>query len=244
MREETEYRPKPMVEIGGKPILWHIMKVFASYGHTDFVICAGYKAESIQDYFFNFGPKNMDFTITLGSQESAIFHGSHEEFGWTVTVAQTGIDTPTGGRLKKVEKYLGGESFLCTYGDGLAPVDLDALVTSHRESKKIASMTVTKPVSRFGVVNFDENRTVTAFREKPMTENFVNIGYFVFDSGIFGFLNDHSVLEEDALTSVAAAKSLNAFVHKGFWQPMDTYRESLIFNELWNSGKAPWKIWS
>jgi glucose-1-phosphate cytidylyltransferase len=243
MREETEFRPKPMVKIGGKPIIWHIMKLFASYGHKDFVICAGYKAEIIQDYFFNFGPKNMDFTMTLGDPDSAVFHGSPEELGWTVTVAQTGFDTPTGGRIKKIEKYLEDETFFCTYGDGLAAIDLDALITSHSESQKIASMTVTQPNSRFGVVNFEEDGSVTAFREKPMTDSFVNIGYFLFEPQIFDFLTENSVLEEDPLTSVAQAKSLNAFVHEGFWQPMDTYRESLVFNELWNSGKPPWKTW-
>jgi len=244
MREETEFKPKPMVEIGGKPVLWHIMKIFASYGHTEFIICAGYKAEVIREYFYNFGAKNLDFTLRLGDPDSAIFHGSHDEFDWSVTVADTGLDTPTGGRIKKIERYLNGESFFCTYGDGLAPVDLDALLASHLESGRTATMTVTKPSSRFGVVEIDAGNNVRSFQEKPTLEGFINIGYFLFSPGVFGHLADDSVLEEETLRSLAAANRVNAYPHEGFWKPMDTYRESLAFNQLWESGNAPWKTWS
>ena len=240
MREETAFRPKPMVEVGGKPILWHIMKVFAAYGHTDFIVCTGYKAEMIRDYFYNFGPKNLDFTIRLGDQSSAAFHGSHDEFNWTVTVVDTGFDTPTGGRISRVEEHLNGEPFFCTYGDGLAPVNLDELLASH---ERIATMTVTRPVSRFGVVDVAADRSVKSFSEKPAIDSFVNMGYFVFEPEIFRYLQDDSVLEEAPLRNLTREEKLGAYVHDGFWQPMDTYRESLIFNGLWDAGNAPWKIW-
>ena len=243
MREETEYRPKPMVEVGGKPILWHIMKIFASFGHNEFIICAGYKGEQIQDYFLNFGSRNLDFSLTLGDRESLIFHGSHPEFDWKVTVAQTGYDTPTGGRLKKVQRHVGDDDFFCTYGDGVASINLTELLSSHRASGKPATMSVTRPTSRFGVINFDADYSVTDFREKPVENSFINIGFFVFGNKIFDYLNESSILENDGLKEVADRGSLNAFVHDGFWQPMDTYRESLLLNKLWTANKAPWKSW-
>lgn len=242
MREETEFRPKPMVEIGGKPILWHIMKVFASYGHTDFVVCAGYKGEIIKDYFYNYPSKNLDFTVKLGNKESVVFHGSHEEFDWTVTVADTGQETPTGGRILRVKDFLQDETFLCTYGDGLAPVDINLLIATHNQSGDTATMTVTKPNSRFGIVHVD-NGVVTSFSEKPQIESLVNIGFFVFEPKIFDLLNDEVFLEEEPLKALAASQKLGAFEHQGFWQPIDTYREYQAFNQLWKSGAAPWKIW-
>jgi len=240
MREETEFRPKPMVEIGGKPILWHIMKGFAAQGHTDFIICAGYKAEMIRDYFFNYAARNLDFTVKLGDSNQAIFYGSHEEFGWTVTVIDTGLKTPTGGRIHAVRSHLQGERFLCTYGDGLAPVNLPTLIDSHRG---IATMTVTKPVSRFGVVEINDQLRVESFREKPSLDSFVNMGFFLFESEVFHYLKEDSVLEEDPLRKLASERELSVHVHADFWQPMDTYRESLMLNEMWESGSAPWKIW-
>lgn len=243
MREETEYRPKPMVEIGGKPMLWHIMKVFASFGHTDFIICTGYKSEAIEDYFFHFGMRNSDFSLTLGDQSSLEFHVPPEEMGWKVSVVHTGIGTPTGGRIKHVKEFLNGERFFCAYGDTLAPVDLDSLLHQHEQSSSIATMTVTRPVSRFGVVEFGASKKVLSFREKPNSEGFVNIGFFVLEHEIFEFLDWDSALEEDALTSAAAGGNLSAFVHDGFWQPMDTYKEAQRFNELWDQAIPPWKTW-
>lgn len=243
MREETEFRPKPMVEIGGKPVLWHIMKTFASYGHTDFIVCAGYKGDQIKQYFYNYAASNMDFTVKLGERESAVFHGTHDEFGWTVTVVDTGLETPTGGRVSSVRKYLAGENFFCTYGDGIANVDLDHLLQEHLSSKKIATMTVTKPRSRFGIVQVGQGNEVTGFLEKPLTTDPINIGYFVFEPQIFDHLNENSILEEAPLSSLASDNQLSAFRHDGFWQAMDTYREYQVLNAMWKDGEAPWKIW-
>jgi len=243
MREETEFRPKPMVEVGGRPVLWHIMKVLGAQGITDFIICTGYKSEFIKNYFYNYGASNLDFTTRLGDQSSTIFHGSHDEFDWTVTVADTGATTMTGGRIKKIEKYLDGQPFLCTYGDGIADVDIKSLLEFHGSHGKTATMTTTQPTSRFGVVDADERGIVARFREKPKVTDWINIGYFVFEPQIFNYLDVNSVLEEEPLRRLAEEQEIGAFQHRGFWQPMDTYRESQILNEIWDSGQAPWKIW-
>ncbi len=243
MREETEFRPKPMVEVGGRPVLWHIMKVLGAQGITDFVICTGYKSEFIENYFMNYGASNQDFTVKLGDPSGATFHGSHAEFDWSVTVAYTGETTMTGGRIKKVAKYLGDEPFLCTYGDGIANVDLAALRAFHAAHGKTATMTTTQPGSRFGVVDVGEDGMVRQFREKPRSDDWINIGFFIFEPEVFRYLGDNSVLEQEPLHALATEGELGAFKHEGFWQPMDTYRESIILNELWAGGSPPWKIW-
>ena len=243
MREETEFRPKPMVEVGGRPVLWHIMKVLGEQGITDFVICAGYKSEYIKNYFYNYGASNLDFTVRLGDQRSTVFHGSHEEFDWTVTVADTGEATMTGGRIKMIEKYLDGEPFLATYGDGIADINLQKLLKFHNSHGKIATMTVTQPPSRFGVVDIDDSGLVSKFKEKPKVNDWINIGYFLFQPGIFSYLGLDSVLEQEPLRELAEHSELAAYKHMTFWQPMDTHREALALNELWASGDAPWKIW-
>lgn len=243
MREETEFRPKPMVEVGGRPVLWHIMKVLGQQGITDFVICAGYKSEYIKNYFYNYGASNLDFTVRLGDQSSTVFHGSHDEFDWTVTVADTGEATSTGGRIKLIEKYVAGESFLATYGDGIADIDLSALTAFHKSHGKTATMTVTQPTSRFGVVEIEDSGLVKQFREKPKVNDWINMGYFVFEPGIFSYLHLESVLEEEPLRKLASEGEIGAHMHSGFWQPMDTYRESLLLNNMWDTGQAPWKIW-
>ena len=243
MREETEFRPKPMVEIGGKPVLWHIMKVFAHHGHTDFVICGGYKIDVIRDYFLNYGARNSDFSVQLGNRDSLIFHGSHDEFEWTVTVADTGPETPTGGRIHAIQKYVGADDFLCTYGDGIADVDISKLLSSHATSRKQATVTLAKPRSRFGVVKLGIEGAVSEFVEKPTTDDFVNIGYFVFSRGIFDYLSPSSVLEKEPLARIASNGQLGSFVHSGFWQPMDTLSEAQNLGELWREGTAPWAVW-
>jgi glucose-1-phosphate cytidylyltransferase len=243
MREETEFRPKPMVEVGGRPVLWHIMKILGTQGIPDFIICTGYKSEYIKNYFYNYGASNLDFTVKLGDQSSTIFHGSHDEFEWTVTVADTGEATNTGGRIKKLEKYLEGQSFIATYGDGIADINLASLLDFHRVGRKIATMTTTQSLSRFGVVDSDESGTVTQFREKPRVSDWINIGYFVFEPEVFNFLDEESVLEEEPLKALARTGNLGSYKHEGFWQPMNTYRESLVLNQLWDSGLASWKIW-
>jgi glucose-1-phosphate cytidylyltransferase len=245
MREETEFRPKPMVEVGGKPVLWHIMKVLAAQGITEFIICAGYKSEYIKNYFYNYGSSNLDFTVTLGDQSSIVYHGSHEEFDWKVTVADTGATTMTGGRIKRIRKFLDdGEPFLCTYGDGIADVDIAGLRDYHAQHGKLATMTATQAISRFGVVDLEPDGSVEKFREKPKVDDWINIGYFIFEQGVFDYLGDNSVLEEEPLHTLANDGQIGAFRHQGFWQPMDTQRESQLLNQLWDSGNAPWKTWN
>jgi glucose-1-phosphate cytidylyltransferase len=243
MREETEFKPKPMVEVGGHPVLWHIMKNFAKFGHTDFVIAAGYKSEIIKDYFLNYKARTNDFTISLGNRESLVIHGQDNE-DWNVTVADTGVSTLTGGRLLGVSKYLDPkQDFLVAYGDGLANIDIDKLVASHRASHKIATLTVVQPQSRFGLVDIDSNNAVTKFREKPQVEGWINVGFFVMNQKVLGYIDPEGPLEQEPLSNLASDGELNAFRHEGFWQPMDTYREAQQLNELWNSGNAPWKSW-
>lgn len=243
MREETEFRPKPMVEVGGRPVLWHIMKVLGAQGITDFVICAGYKSEYIKNYFYNYGASNLDFTVRLGDQLSTVFHGSHDEFDWTVTVADTGDSTATGGRIKMIEKYIDGEPFLATYGDGIADINLSELTKFHASHGKIATLTVTNPVSRFGVVGIDEASIITSFSEKPRANDLVNIGYFLFEPGIFDYLKNDSVLEDEPIKKLVEENEIGAYKHEGFWKPMDTQREYLELKAIWDSGIAPWKKW-
>jgi glucose-1-phosphate cytidylyltransferase len=243
MREETEFRPKPMVEIGGKPVLWHIMKVLASQGITEFIVCTGYKSEQIKSYFLNYMANTLDFTVRLGEESRTTFHGQSDGLDWTVTVAYTGAETSTGGRLKMVEKYLEGERFLCTYGDGIADIDLQALIAFHESHGQLATLTTTNPPSRFGIIETDSESRVLLFKEKPLLEEWVNIGYFLFERSVFDYLRTDQPLEEGALPALSKDSKLYAFRHAGFWQPMDTYREAQILNSLWNSGAAPWKIW-
>lgn len=245
MREETDFRPKPMVEVGGRPVLWHIMKILAGHGIKDFVIATGYKSEYIKNYFFNYGPANMDFTVTLGKRDSIVYHGSHDEDDWTVSVVDTGLDTMTGGRIKRVQDYLGGETFFATYGDGIADVNITELLDFHNSHGLDATMTVSRPFSRFGVVDINEDSVVAKFREKPQVEDWVNIGYFVLSPQIFELLDgDESVFEQAPLHDLASHGRIAAYKHEGFWQPMDTLREAQQLNATWAGGKAPWKIWN
>jgi glucose-1-phosphate cytidylyltransferase len=243
LREETEYRPKPMVEVGGRPVLWHLMKLFAHHGLTNFVICIGYRGEMIKDYFLNYEAWNNDVTVTLGHPESVQFHGSHLERGWEVTIADTGDETQTGGRVKRVERYLDGDTFIVTYGDGLSDVDLTALLAFHREHGRLATVTTTRPLSRFGIVDLDPELLVQRFREKPQGDEWVSSGFFVFQREFLDYLDEDCILERTPLERLAAEGEIVAFQHDGFWQPMDTYREFLMLNELWRSGKAPWAVW-
>lgn len=243
MREETEFKPKPMVEVGGHPVLWHIMKIFAKFGHKDFVIATGYKSEIIKDYFLNYKARNNDFTISLSDQGSLVVHDADNE-DWNVTIADTGLNTLTGGRLTGVAKYLdAGKDFLVAYGDGLANVDIAKLVSSHQKSKKLVTLTVVQPQSRFGLVDIDEDSAVTKFREKPQSEGWINVGFFVMNHKAIKYVNPDGPLEQEPLSNLARDGQLNAFRHEGFWQPMDTYREAQLLNELWDSGNAPWKSW-
>lgn len=245
LREETEFRPKPMVEIGGRPILWHIMRLFAHHCITDFVVATGYKGDVIKDYFLNYEARNNDFTVTLGKSHEIEFHDRHLESEWRVTVADTGPDTMTGGRVRRLRRYLGEEAFMVTYGDGLADVDIASLLRFHRSHGKLATLTTVRPVSRFGVLDLDDaSGMVDHFREKPTADGWINAGFFVFEPAIFDYLlADGSVLEEAPLQALAREGKLAAYRHEGFFQPMDTYREAKLLNDLWDEG-APWKVWS
>jgi glucose-1-phosphate cytidylyltransferase len=244
LREETEFRPKPMVEVGGRPILWHIMKLFAHHGVADFVVCTGYRGEVIKEYFLNYEARNNDFTITLGRSRDIEFHDQHLESDWRVTVAETGADTQTGGRVKRIERYVGDDDrFMVTYGDGLADVDVSRLLRFHQAHGRLATITTVRPLSRFGVVDLLPDHQVKQFREKPQVDDWVSAGFFVFEREVFDYLAPDSVLERDPLEALAKDSQLVAYQHDGFWQPMDTYRESKLLNELWASGRPPWKVW-
>lgn len=242
LREETEFRPKPMVEVGGRPILWHIMTNLAHFGIHDFVIAAGYKSDMIKEYFLNYEAWNNDFTIELGRRDSLTFHGAHDEAHWTVTVAYTGEATMTGGRVSKVARYLDNEPFLVTYGDGLANVDIGQLRAFHESSGTLATVTAVRPSSRFGVMEIDDDGVVSTFREKPTMDGWINIGFFVFEPEVLGYLDDGSILEEAPLARLASEAQLTAHKHEGFWQPMDTYRELRMLNDMWDSGNPPWLL--
>jgi glucose-1-phosphate cytidylyltransferase len=242
IREETEFRPKPMVEIGGKPILWHIMKYYSTWGVSEFIICAGYKSEMIKDYFLDQSANQYDVTVDFNDKKVTQI-GSNKTGNWKVTVVDTGELTPTGGRISKIEKYITQDDFYCTYGDGVANIDISALVSLHRNNNSIATLTAVKPLSRFGVLDILADGKVEKFREKPRMETWINGGYFVFNRGIFKLLNAGTTLELDPLSALAARGDLSAYRHEGFWQPMDTLREAQLLNNLWNSGEAEWKTW-
>jgi glucose-1-phosphate cytidylyltransferase len=242
LREETEFRPKPMVEVGSKPMLWHIMKIYEAAGFKDFVICAGYKSDVIKQYFSSLINLSGDFRIDYGSNLALQFvQGDTPD--WSVLVSDTGYETMTGGRIKKIEKYVGNETFFCTYGDGLSNVDIKALLDFHKSQNKVATLTAVHPTSRFGQLNIALDGTVSEFSEKPMNDEWINGGFFVFEPSIFDYLSETCILEKDVLPILAQEGQLGAFKHEGFWQPMDTYRESQILNQFWNDGTAPWKVW-
>jgi glucose-1-phosphate cytidylyltransferase len=243
LREETEFRPKPMVEVGGRPILWHIMKHLSTYDVCDFIVATGYKAEMIEQYFLHYDARSNDFTIQLGSGLAPQFHGDHQESNWSVTLADTGPDTLTGGRVLRASKYLVDERFMVVYGDGVANVDVAKLLEFHEAHGRLATATVAQPTSRYGVVDLDDDGLVSSFSEKPSLEGWINIGFFVFEPEVLKYLDSTGPLETDPLSRLAADGQLAAFRHSGFWQPMDTYRESQMLNSLWDAGSAPWQTW-
>lgn len=245
LREETEYRPKPMVEIGGRPILWHIMKSYAAHGFTDFVLCLGYKGERIKEYFLHYEAMHSDFTVELGRADGPRLHAAHGEGGWRVTLADTGLHTMTGARIKRAARYITGDRFMLTYGDGVSDVDIRGLVEYHARAGTIGAVTGVRPSSRFGELLTDGGRVVQ-FSEKPQThEGLVNGGFFVFRREFLDYLDDDPgcVLEKDPLERLAADGQLAVYTHRGFWQCMDTYRDHQLLTHLWDSGEAPWKQW-
>jgi len=244
LREETEFKPKPMVEIGGRPILWHIMKTYAHYGFNEFILCLGYKGQLIKDYFTNYEILNSDFTIELGKKNIEIHSRSNEQ-GWKVTLAETGEKTLKGSRLKKIEKYIDGDEFMVTYGDGIANVDVHALLAFHRSHGKMATLTGVKIASRFGEMKVKENQ-VEVFREKPEdTPGLINGGYYVFNRKIFDYLTEDDTcdLEIGALEKISQEGQLMVYRHSGAWFCMDTIRDVEYLNTLWDTHKANWKIW-
>ncbi len=245
LREETEYKPKPMVEIGGYPILWHIMKLYAHYGFNEFVLCLGYKGWQIKEYFLNYEAISHDFTLKLGHPAEVEFHHKHEEAGWKITFVDTGQDAMTGARIRKIKPWVENQTFMLTYGDGLARVPLDKLLSHHRRHKKISSVTAVRPPGRFGEMVIESDRVVE-FNEKPqVTEGYINGGFFVLEPRIFDYLEggDDLFFEKGPLMELTRDGELAPFCFDGFWQPMDTYRELQTLNKMWESGNAPWKIW-
>jgi glucose-1-phosphate cytidylyltransferase len=244
LREETEFRPKPMVEVGGRPILWHIMKSYAHHGVRRFVLCLGYRGDYIKQYFLNYEPLNNDFTVRLGSRPRVTYHGAHPEQDFQVTLADTGPQTMTGGRVRRVEPYVDGDTFMVTYGDGLADVDISALLAFHHRHGKLATVTAHRPSSRFGVLEIADDQRVVRFAEKPKAEGWASAGFFVFNRKLFDYLGgDDCVLEREPLERIAAEGELMVYKHEGFFFAMDTYREYLALNELWDQNEAPWKVW-
>lgn len=242
LAEETIIKPKPMVEIGGKPILWHIMKIYASHGYKEFIVACGYKGEMIKEYFHNYFIHNSDYYVDLSSGTKQVIQTNGDD--WCVGVIDTGLETQTGGRILRLMKLIGNETFMVTYGDGVGNMDIRALVEFHQAHGKLATVTAVRPPARFGGLHLNEDY-VNKFSEKPQTgEGWINGGFFVFEPGVFDYLyDDLTILERDPLERLAADKQLMAYRHYGFWQPMDTIREKDQLDKYWSSGTAPWKVW-
>jgi glucose-1-phosphate cytidylyltransferase len=234
-----------MIEIGGRPILWHIMKTYSHYGFRDFVLCLGYRGQAIKDYFLNYQAMNNDFTICLGQERRITFHNNHDEQHFRVTLAETGAETMTGGRLLRAARYLRDDTFLLTYGDGVANIDIAALVEYHKSHGKLATVTSVTPLNRFGVVDIDGDGAVRKFAEKPQLDSPMSGGYFVLNRAVLDYLEggDECVLERAPLEQLARENQLMAYRHPGFFYAMDTYREYQFLNDLWSRNEAPWKVW-
>lgn len=242
LAEETAVRPKPMVEIGGKPMLWHIMNIYASHGYKDFLIACGYKGEVIKEYFLNYVLHNSDLAVNLRDGSYKVVNSTTPD--WQVTLIDTGLNTLTGGRLRRLKSFIGNETFMVTYGDGVADIDIGALVLFHQAHKKLATVTAVSPLARFGSLQLN-NDYVVHFGEKPRSgEGWINGGFFVFEPAVLDHIaGDDTSLEGKPLEELAAQKQLLAYRHQGFWQPMDTLRDRQLLESLWASGHAPWKVW-
>jgi glucose-1-phosphate cytidylyltransferase len=242
LREETEYKPKPMVEVGGRPVLWHIMKIYARHGFTDFILCLGYKGSVIKEYFLSYEMMCNDCTVQLGQKNRITYQSNHKEQDFNITLVDTGLHTMTGGRIKRIEPYIRSNKLMVTYGDGLADVDVNELVAFHDAHGKVATLTATMPPSRFGILDLEDQGKVNHFREKVSTE-WINGGFFVFDRKIFDYLDTECILEKKPMETLAQDGQLMAYRHEGFWIGMDTYREYEALNQMWDRGDAPWKVW-
>jgi glucose-1-phosphate cytidylyltransferase len=248
LREETEFRPKPMVPIGGRPILWHIMKLYAHFGHREFILCLGYKAEMIREYFRNYLWNTCDATLQLGRAPRVRFHNRHAEEDWSVTLANTGDETLTGYRIKAIQKYIDrGETFLLTYGDGVANIDINESIRCHKKAGKVCTISAVHPAGRFGALMMDTKGHIQTFSEKPRFENaYINGGFMVCDYKIFDYIpKDPAIMfEQKPIADLVRDRQLNSYKHEDFWQSMDTYQETQTLNRLWLEGNAPWKIWT
>lgn len=245
LKEETEYKPKPMVEIGDKPILWHIMKLYAHYGISDFVLSLGYKGEMIKEYFYNYEILSNDFTIELGNKKNIEIHSDNAEKNWRITLADTGDKSLKGARLKRVQQYVDDDTFMMTYGDGITNIDIESLLEFHRNHGKLATVTGINPSSRFGELKIKGDQ-VEAFSEKPKNgDGLINGGFFVFNRDIFDYLSadENCDLEIGPLEKIASEGQLMVYKHTGFWACMDTIRDMEYLNKLWNENKAEWKLW-
>ena len=243
LKEETEFKPKPMVEIGGKPILWHIMKIYAHYGYRDFILALGYKGDYVKDYFLRQKYYESDFCLNTkkGEISNVIPSNNFEKDEFNIIFADTGLETPHGERILKIKRYIQGDMFIVTYGDGVADINIDKLIEFHRNHGKIATITGVHLISRWGLVNVDENDTVTEFAQKPELYGYVNGGFMVFNKEIFNFIKEGDMIE-DSFSRLIPQKELVMYKHKGFWYGMDTYRDFIALNELWEKDPQ-WKIW-
>ncbi len=242
--EESHLRPKPMIEIGDNPILWHIMKIYSHYGFNDFIICCGYKGQMIKEYFMDYYMIESDVVIDLKNNTSTVCESVTEP--WNITLANTGMHTNTAGRIRRIQKYVGDEPFMMTYGDGVADIDIPALLDFHRKSGTLVTITAAKPTGRWGTIQIDENTgIVDTIREKEQDDvSWVNAGFAVMEPGIFRYLKDDSQqLEREAYEALASDRQMSAYKHNGFWKAMDTMRDKAVLEELWAGGDAPWKIW-
>ncbi len=243
LSEETDLKPKPMVEIGGKPILWHIMKIYSCYGINDFVICLGYKGFMIKEWFANYFLHNSDVTIKLKNNEIKLHNTQTED--WTVSLIDTELNTQTGGRLKRVKDYLGDETFMFTYGDGVANINIEELIKFHKSNGKLATMTSVQPPGRFGAIELKENKIVNFYEKPPGDNTWINGGFFVLEPKVINYIkDDETIWERSPLENLAKEDQLMAYKHRGFWKPMDTLRDNRELNTLWESKKALWKMWN
>lgn len=244
LSEATNAIPKPMVEIGGKPILWHIMKTYSHYGINEFIICCGYKGYIIKEYFANYFRHNNDLTIDLENNNIEVL--DHHSEPWKVTLIDTGLNTMTGGRIKRIQKYVGNEPFLLTYGDGVADLNILETIALHKKSGKLLTVTAYKPSGKFGALDIAPDGKVNSFMEKPAGDgNWINAGYFICEPQVFDYLTegDNTIFERVPVENIAKKGMMNAYKHRGFWKPMDTLRDNIELNEMWDKGEAPWKVW-
>jgi len=245
IKEETEFKPKPLVEIGSKPILWHIMKIYAAYGFADFILCLGYKGNMIKEYFLNYEGMSNDFTVRLGDRNHIQFHSKHQEADWQVTLVDTGLESQTGARIKRAAKYIDGDLFMVTYGDGVADINIEQLLSFHKDHDKIGTVTGVHPASRFGELVIKGEQVIDFTEKSQIKEGLINGGCFVFKKDFLDYLkeDENCYLEKEPLERLASKGELMVYAHDKFWQSVDTYRELEILNTLWKHNTPPWKVW-